>query len=112
MSWRALFDGIAHLSGVTGFFSSTYLLVTCKYTFPNNMQYIYIYSILHIYIYIYIYIIVHDLHLYLVSAELLCAVGETHYGKRVGFIGSTHSLFYLFIFLSVSEVQRLNLFSY
>ena len=35
---------------------------------------------------------VNDLHLYLVCPDLLCAVGETSYGIRVGFIGFTHKL--------------------
>jgi len=40
---------------------------------------------------------VHDLHLYLVYSDLLFLVGESSYGIRVDFIGSTHSLQCLFI---------------
>jgi len=40
---------------------------------------------------------VHDHPLYLVCPGLLVVVGETSYGIRVGFIGSTHSPHYLFI---------------
>lgn len=40
---------------------------------------------------------VQDLHLYFVGPDLLVAVGESSYGIRVGFVGSTHSLHYSFI---------------
>jgi len=49
----------------------------------------------------------HDHPLYLVCPGLLHAVGETSYGIRVGFIGSTHCLHYLFMYLFVSLVQSL-----
>jgi len=42
---------------------------------------------------------VHDHPLYLVCPNFLVAVGETCYGIRMGFIGSTHSFHYLFIYL-------------
>ena len=42
---------------------------------------------------------IHDQLLYLVCPDLLGAVDETSYGIRVGFIGSTHNLHYLFIYL-------------
>ena len=44
---------------------------------------------------------VDDAHLYAVSSDLLCAVDETSYEMRVGFIGSTHSLQYLFMYLCI-----------
>ena len=37
------------------------------------------------------------------SPDLLCAVGKTSYGIRVGFLESTHSLRYLFMYLFVFE---------
>jgi hypothetical protein len=40
---------------------------------------------------------VHDHPLYLVCPDMLCAIGETSYGKRVRFIESTHSPHYLFM---------------
>jgi hypothetical protein len=50
---------------------------------------------------------IHDHPLYLVCSGLLHAVGETSYGIWMGFIGSMHSLHYLFMYLFVSEVQSL-----
>jgi hypothetical protein len=50
---------------------------------------------------------IHDHPLYLVCPGLLQAVGETSYGIRVEFIGSTHSHHYLFMYLFVSEVLSL-----
>jgi len=44
---------------------------------------------------------VQDHPLYLVCPDLLCAVGDTFYGTRVGFIGSTRSLHYLFMYLFI-----------
>ena len=41
----------------------------------------------------------HDLHLYVVCPDLFVAVRESSYGIRVEFIGSTHSIHYLFILL-------------
>jgi hypothetical protein len=47
---------------------------------------------------------VHDhTRLYLVCPDLMVAVGEASYGIRVGFIGSTHSLRCLFMYLFVFE---------
>jgi len=43
--------------------------------------------------------IVHDHPLYLICPDLLVAVGETSYGIWVRFIGSTHSLHCLFMYL-------------
>jgi len=43
----------------------------------------------------------HDQPLYLVCPGLLRAVRETSYGIRVGFIGYTYSLHYLFMYLFV-----------
>jgi len=54
---------------------------------------------------------VQDRPLYFICPNLFVEVGETSYGIRVGFIGSTNSLHCLFMYLFVSEVQRLNLFS-
>ena len=45
--------------------------------------------------------IVHDHLLHLVYPDLLCAVGETSYGVRVGFIGSTYCLHSLFIYVVI-----------
>jgi hypothetical protein len=47
---------------------------------------------------------VHDHPLYLICPGLLSAIGETSYGIRVGFIGSTRSLHYLFMYLFVFEM--------
>jgi hypothetical protein len=49
--------------------------------------------------------------LYLVCLTLLRAIGETSYGIRVGFIGSTHGLHYFFMYLFVFEIQSLLLSS-
>jgi len=49
---------------------------------------------------------VRDNFLYFVCPDLLVGVGETSYGIRVRFIGSTHSTHYLFIYLFVSEQFR------
>ena len=43
----------------------------------------------------------HVLPLYLMCLDVLSLVSETSYGVRVGFIGSTHSLHYLFIYLFI-----------
>ena len=44
--------------------------------------------------------VVHNLPLYLVCPDLLCAVGETSYGIRLGFIGLNEVLtIFLFIYL-------------
>jgi len=48
--------------------------------------------------------VIHGHPSYLVCPDLLRAVGETSYGIRVGFIGSTHSLHCLFIYLFVLEM--------
>jgi hypothetical protein len=42
---------------------------------------------------------VHDQPLYLVCPDMFRAVGVTSDGIRVGFIRSTHSLHYLFVYL-------------
>jgi hypothetical protein len=46
----------------------------------------------------------HDHPLYLVCSDLLRAVGETSYGIRVGFIGSTYILHYSYMYLFVFQV--------
>jgi hypothetical protein len=45
--------------------------------------------------------VIQDHSLFLVCPDSLVAVGETSYGIRVWFIGSIHSLHYLFIYLFV-----------
>ena len=55
---------------------------------------------------------VHDLHFYLVCPDLLVAVGKSSYEILVGFIESTHCLYYLFInYVFVFVVQSLLLSS-
>jgi hypothetical protein len=44
---------------------------------------------------------VHDRPMYLVCPDLLRAEGESSYGIPVGFIGSTHSVHYLFMYLFI-----------
>ena len=41
---------------------------------------------------------------YLFCPDLLCAVGETSYGMRAEFIGSTHSFHNLFMYLFLFEM--------
>jgi hypothetical protein len=48
--------------------------------------------------------VIHDHSFYLVCPDLLRAVGATSYGIRVGFIGSTHSLYCLVVYLFVLEM--------
>jgi hypothetical protein len=56
--------------------------------------------------------VIHDHSLYLVCPGLVVAVGETSHGIRVEFIGSTHSLHYLFIYLFVSLYLWCKIYSY
>ena len=41
---------------------------------------------------------IHDHPVYLICPDLLCALGDTSYGIRLRFIGSAHSLHYLFMY--------------
>jgi len=49
--------------------------------------------------------VIHYHSLFCVCADLFVAVSETSYGIRVGFVGSTHIVFTIYLFICIGDVK-------